>query len=278
MLLGIPVIDNHALTAACLESLDNTIEAADDFAAVIVDNNSEVPYSLQSLPKVSFEVTVIRNGENEGYYWPLTQLYELYDSGVIGLCHNDVFFYENGWDRRMNAAFATDPLLMLIGLCGSSEVDECGGRGAGTMCNFRGEKGQKQENTGKRVQSLQPALVLDSLFMMFRRSVIPTLKINADIAPCHFYDKIWPMRVIEAGFHVGVLGVEIDHIGGRTANGLQRVDADYGRWCDAKGLPKHGNAGLAVYKEAERRWLTEYRDQKGMFPARIDELYKIKRL
>lgn len=182
----------------------------------------------------------------------------------------------------MKESFDGDSKLGLVGLCGSWEADSHGGRGGGTMCFFRGEKGQTQD-AGMRIYDLRPAILLDSLFMMFRRSAIPDLKIDENVAPCHFYDKIWSCRMIEAGWKVAVLGSEIDHIGGQTAV-LEASYNDAARdWCIAQGIDYFNhktnltnevvvgeNPGLAVYLEAERRFLTEYRDTKRLFPCVVD--------
>ena len=110
---------------------------------------------------------------------------------------------------------------------------------------------------------------------MLRRDVIPSLGIDEDIALCHFYDRIWTLRTIEAGWHVGVLGIEIDHRGGITSTGN-----DYNQtaidWCQSRGIAVENNNGdLAMYLEAERRYLTEYREGKHMIPCQINSSYDI---
>jgi hypothetical protein len=137
------------------------------------------------------------------------------------------------------------------------------------MCNFKGEKGQLQEHTGRRIANLQQALILDSMFILFRQPVVNKLGIDEHIPPCHFYDKIWPLRTIEAGWHVGVLGLLVDHQGGLTSTGT-RFEEDCERWCAKEGMSYDpGKASLEVYLEAERRFLTEFR-AKGMIPSRVD--------
>ena len=117
--------------------------------------------------------------------------------------HNDLILYEKGWDKRAEAAFEINVKLGLIGLCGSREVDERGGRGAYTVCNFMGReirvgdkvyKGQ-DASAGTHIDGFEPAIVLDSLFMLFRRDVIPHLVAANEkwenITLAHFYDRIW---------------------------------------------------------------------------------------
>ena len=284
----IPVIDHHELTAKCLAHFKETVNPA-EFRVIIVDNGSDVPYRAEEFD-VPFKVNVIRNEENLGGYYPLLQAYtllldkaagQLHYNDCIGLMHNDVFVYEPGWDKRVCDAFAQDAKLGLIGFCGSNEVCDRGGRGGGTMCNFDGRNGQLQQHTGKRVTNLEPAIILDSLTMIFRAQAIPFLRIDENIVQCHFYDKIWSMRIAESGLRVAVLGILIDHMGGQTAVGMAKYAESAARWCKSHGLPYNeadvNSAGHAVYCEAERRMFEEFAP-KGMIPCRVDNGYNLHRM
>lgn len=278
IVLGLPVVNQHELTKECLEYLEKSIKLTSDFRIVVIDNGSQVPYTKKELQlSTGIALDLIRNEENVGFYYPLKQLHEKYpDAEIIGMMHNDLFLYEHGWDERMLNEFRKDSALGLVGLCGSDEVDSAGGRGGGTMCYFRGEKGQPQ-SAGKQIYNLEPALVLDSLFMMFRTSSIPLLLIDENIVPCHFYDKIWSMRIVENNQRVGVLGVECDHMGGMTAIADTQYQKDAAKWCDKMRIPYDKNdPGLTVYVEAEKRFLTEYREEKRKIPARIDKQWIVR--
>ncbi len=271
MILGIPALDIHELTIVAVASLVQTVK---NTTVVIIDNGSAAPYSVEEFGDVGgLDIRVMRFEKNQGYYKPIHDLAAIYSDDLIGLAHADVFYYEVGWDVRMQECFANDPKLGLVGLCGSYEVDENGGRGGGTMCFFRGEKGQRQ-SAGERITTLRPSLILDSLFMMFRRETIGLL--DTDPAPAHFYDKIWPLRLVEAGWHVATLGVEIDHIGGVLALSATYQNASR-EWCERNGAnaPMGGDWGMGVYLEAERRLLGEFRDRKKFIPCTINSNYSI---
>lgn len=274
MILGIPVIDQHGLTQELVRSLTQTIQDPTHFTLYIIDNNSDEPYTSEHFKDLPFTVKVISYKKNWGYYYPLLELSKENDE-LIGLAHNDLIFYEKGWDIRLKKYFDMDKRLGLAGLCGSNQLDRLGGRGGGTMCFFRGAKGQNQ-NAGRRITDLQPALILDSLFMMFRKDVIPSLKIDDKIAPCHFYDKIWSLRTIEAGYRVAVFGSEVDHMGGMTACGVEKFRLESIRWLKEMGLPynpEKDEPRTLVYIEAEKRFLTEYREQKNMMSSYVDSHY-----
>jgi hypothetical protein len=115
--------------------------------------------------------------------------------------------------------------------------------------------------------------------MFFKREYIPNLRINADIAPYHFYDKILPLRLVDQGIHVAVLGVEVDHMGGQTGVGLgHRFDPFAQKWCDERGiLYGPGHAPTAIYVEAERRFFAEFAP-KGLIPCRVNPDYSVIRM
>lgn len=271
IVLGIPVVNQHNLTQKCFDLLVKNTSLYGDVRIVFIDNASdtplEIPYDHNSL--LPFDI--LRNVENRGCFFPLLQLYYTYqDADFIGIMHNDVFILEQGWNERVLQAFDDNPDLNLLGFAGSDQADVAGGRGTGTMHNFMGTFGQPQGNS-KRITDLQPAVLLDSLFMMFRRDAIPFLDINDDILLYHFYDKIWSMRMLEQNFDIGVLGVKIDHIGGMTANADEKYGEDAKLFCQIKGIPLIDNdAEKSLYYEGERRLLEEYRDEKEFIPCRID--------
>lgn len=285
MILGIPVVEGQDLTKALLDSLEATV-TGNNFRVVIYDNSSEVAYDVTDYEHYSFPVFVVHSEANEGFYKPLRELYAYMDDPLIGLIHNDMVLYEKGWNERMERAFLEDPKLGLVGLCGSNEIDELGGRGGGTMCYFRGADVQignttikaQDQAAGRRMYGVEAACVLDSLFMMFRREAIPLL-VHSDaewneLTLAHFYDRIWPCRVIEAGYHVAVMGVECDHLGGMTTTANQRYRDDCVKWLAGHGFDTD-NPETDMYLIAERRFLSEYRDEKKFLPCKVGPDYAI---
>jgi len=277
--LIIPVIDQHELTRECLDFIEVNSPSV---TRTVFDNASDASYlNWHPTPTGGTSFFYInRREKNLGFYKPLQEISRFSTSLFIGLLHNDLFIYEEGWDKRVEAAFEADPKLMLIGFCGSDQVDERGGRGTGTMSNFAGIRGQLQIHTGRQITDLRPALILDSLAMIFRREAIPLLGIDDNIVPCHFYDKIWCLKLIDQGFHVGVMGVLCDHIGGQTSVGVARYNKDAEEWCDAHRLPFNqsnpADAAHQIYLEAERRMFAEF-GPKGLIPSRVDQDYTVHR-
>lgn len=291
MVLVVPVVDGHDLTKNLLDSLEATV-TGDNFSVIIFDNNSDTPY--YGYDGYKFPIIIVRSAKNLGYYRPLQNCldYITDEAELIGLIHNDMVLYEVGWNERMEHSFAMDPKLALVGMCGSNEIDGLGGRGGGTVCYFRGSDirvgdrqftGQSQA-AGRRTADLVPSACLDSLFMMFRVTAIPDLTTDADpwkdLTLAHFYDRIWPVRLIEHSWHVATLGVECDHLGGMTTAGNMRYRNDCVKWLEERNLLgiRHEDPETAMYLIAEDRYLNEYRQQKQLIPCRIHGDYSYERI
>lgn len=287
MILGLPVMDSVELTRNCVEALAETATGALDFI-VVIDNGSETPYTRGDFPAaVPFSIVVKRFVRNEGFYAPLKYMTDTWTTGnaLVGLMHNDLLLYEKGWDKRMQECFEVDPALGLVGLCGSYEFDENGGRGGGTMCWFRGTPGIGQsQDAGERISDLRPAVVLDSLFMMFRREAIHALDEDwANLPLAHFYDKIWPLRLWRRGYRVAVLGSEVDHMGGMTCVLNPQYVADCRTWLADRGLPADadsnkywGDWNMLMYQEAQRRMFVEFGNGRECYPVSVRTNYTIK--
>jgi hypothetical protein len=269
--VGVVAVDQHSLTSDCIGYLSRNCLNPGSIRIIVVDNVSKTPYMQDWTMQACYagvEITTLRNEKNRGYYHPLSQIAQMATTAdIVVLMHNDLFIYEPGWDVHLINAFIGNRRLGMLGVCGSNEIDDRGGRGGGTICNFAGRVGQLQEHTGKRVTGLHRAAILDSMFMAMRRPVVDSLNIDEHIAPCHFYDKIWPLMAINAGWEVGVLGLLVDHQGGLTTTGAL-FEQFCREWCLQEQIPFSDSAGLAVYLEAEKRFLA-YARQTGKLPFKI---------
>ena len=267
MILGVPCFENRALTAQMVESLAETV-GGPDFTLVIVDNASPTPYRRGDFD-VPFRLRVIRNERNEGNFWPLEQVAELEPGhGIVALAHNDMLFYEPGWNLRVEAAFRDDPLLGMVGFAGTDEVDR-DGRRASTMSNLRGTRGHiSAEGAGTRITDLRPSVAVDGLFMAFRREALDALTLTPELPPAHFYDFIWGAEMIEAGWHLATLGVECDHVGWSTEVRMaEALDGEWRRWCAEQGLDAGADPMVAITAAGRHHWET-FRGR--FFPCRIE--------
>ena len=284
--LCLPVLDCHDYTNGVIKSLLDTIEDCNDLHVVIYDNASAKPYTLKQFKGLPFNITIIKSDRNKGFYYPLRELAEVLPikpEDIVALAHNDLTYHEPNWNRALNQAFREDPLLALVGFNGVWMIDSDGHRGIGSMINMHNEAKILPGHCAMLVDTRQPdgshivmpVATIDSMFMAFRPSAIPLLKIDKSITLSHAYDCIWPLTLIDKGLHVGYMGVSINHYsaGFRTERhekiGL-RIEKDCERWCRENKVSRQGpeNWRQAHVREAYNRFLP-YK-KTGQIPSWID--------
>jgi len=264
MILGVPCYENHDLTRQMVESLAETVRGP-DFCLVIVDNASPTPYTPDDY-SVPFRLRVMRNWRNEGNWWPLAQVARAEPLGnVVALAHNDLIYYEHGWDVRVEDAFRDDPKLGMVGFAGSWAIDERGQRTIGTtMSNLRGERGHvSAEGAGVRMVGMEPSVAVDGLFMAFRRAALDDITLRPSLPPAHWYDYIWGAEVIRAGWRQATLGVDCDHIGWSTEVKLATaLDAEWRRWAQENDVRAGSDVMAAIWETGKRDWYARFGNGK----------------
>jgi GT2 family glycosyltransferase len=260
------------------DGLGRLLDLSNGADIAVIDNGSDPPIASERW--IPTDVRVVRNRQNIGCYPLFAQGLELgrtYD--VIAFLHSDLIVHERGWDDRIREAFASDERLGLVGFVGSSELDAQGGRGLGTMLNFQGVgRGSPAEAHGRRIADLRPAVVVDGCAMAFRREALAEIGSRADFPPHHFYDRLMSCQVLERGWRVAVLGVACDHLGNRTVSRETAWHELARRWAQAHGIAVgDGNWDLAIYLEAERQFLGEWRDRKRFVPVRVEPDWTLQR-
>lgn len=246
---------------------------------IVIDNGSPEPYDL--------EATIVRYEENIGgnavfHRWMGAHWFTKPLPEFIAFFHCDLMIHEEGWNRRVVEAFDADPLLNLIGFAGSNEIDELGGRGGGTMLNYRGAffdgigQASPAEAHGRRTTTLEPAAVLDHMSMIFRRSELEQLTPQeGNFAPFHFYDRILSCEVLERGGHIAVLGIDTDHFSGGTRGGTPQADLLMRKWLDENHVPYNSvRPDQAMYLKSEALFKQKY-IRNGFAPLRVLPDYSI---
>lgn len=269
MTLGVVVLVHNQFDVAreCLRLLD--LHTSPETPICVVDNGSSSVLSRASW--IPARALVVRVAENFGNY-PVFSRIRPQNWDAIAYFHSDLMVDEPGWDQRVIEAMQAHD-LSLCGFVGSSEIDENGGRGGGTVSNFQGAlpNGSPAEAHGKRVDHIMPAAVVDGCAMIFKRSMLEAIPHRPGFPPHHFYDRLLSCEVLERGGRVAVVGIACDHWGGRTAVLEPGWHALCESWCQTRGIvkPVEGGWELGLYREAERQFLSEYRDQKGLAPCYV---------
>lgn len=270
IVLGCPVLEKQEITEEMFANLLKYVANPDDIQFVLIDNGSEKPYKIPK--KFPFKLDLIRNKKNLGFYYPLKQLYDKYPKAeFIGLMHNDVIIMENAWDKRIKQAFDDNLKLGLLGLFGAREI-YANGTENDYVSNFsevksaKGKKGVEIKTT--IIKNIMEVLTLDSLFMLFRRKVVPHLKIDKHISLCHFYDKIWSLRTINAGYEVAVIGILFSHKSDTTSKSIPYYKSAAEWFVREHGIAISNEMGIDyfIWLEARARYLMEFRELKGVIP------------
>ncbi len=105
--------------------------------------------------------------------------------------------------------------------------------------------------------------------MIIRREAWERIGYREDWPPHHFYDRLISCQMLEAKYKVGVLGIACDHISGQTVSKEERYEKLASKWCHKNHIAKTHNWDDAMYREAERRFLYEYRQVKHLVPVRV---------
>jgi len=263
--LVVPLLNQHELTRACFNRIkENAIEEVE---YIFIDNGSDVPFEMKG-------VKVIRNEKGTGVYPTFKQGFDVATGDVVAFLHSDVVIWEKGWDKRIVEEFEKDRNLGMIGFVGSSEIDYMGGRGLGTASNFMGRTldkwtGSPAEVHGKRITNAMPSCVVDGCVMIIRRQAWNEIGVKGNFPPHHFYDRLISTQLIEKNWKIITLGIEFDHFNGQTVSNENKYHTMAEEWASANNIPFCEGWDNTIYKEAERRWLKEYRDEKHLIPIKV---------
>jgi hypothetical protein len=273
----VPFLNNYALAQAAIASLERNLALSDTEIVALNNGSTDGDFDLPS----GSSARVVTLAENIGNYPVFALSPSLASPGcdLIAIFHSDLFVHEPGFDHRITGAFTRHGELGLLGFVGSNEIDAAGGRGAGTVSNFQGAtlrggiqlwQGSPAEAHGRRSAGLERAAVVDGCAMVFRRSVLSAVPHWPNFPPHHFYDRLLSCQVMELGYLVAVLGIACDHISGQTANSSDGYRDLARNWCRLHlGLEHSSDWDHEIYRQAEARWLHEYRERKHFIPLQV---------
>jgi len=239
-------------------------ENSDQFKTKIyvIDNGSEIPYSTYEWSKYCQIIRYEKNiGGNAVFHrWMIDDWFGNNVPDYMAFLHCDLFIREKDWDAKIISAFQNYPLLCLQGFVGSTEIDERGGRGTGTMLNYLGRKygpagaGSPAEMHGRREQGLTAAAMLDHCSMIFRTSHLRELTPQeGNFAPEHFYDRHVCCETLKMGKWVAVNGISCDHTSGGVGGGTIDAATLCREFLDGRGIPYDKDQERSVtYVESEK--------------------------
>ena len=295
----ISILNQFKIAGLAIEKLIEN--AVDRIELILIDDGSDYLVSQWIGLKDFFyqleDVKILRNDYPTGSYYTMKKGNELAEGDIVAFFHSDLLIWEKGWDRRIRNVFEESEKVGLVGFIGSTEIDSWGGRGIGTISNFQGRelegyKGSVAEMHGGRITDFRLGAIVDGCAMIFRKKYLDEIGFRDDFPPHHFYDRLLSCQVLERGYQVGILGIACDHISGQVVNSEKKYHEMVGNWMKERyGSPEEwiqrfsdwwandlnpskgkmpNNNDAWVYMEAERQFLTEYRDQKHFIPLKVE--------
>lgn len=245
----IPVFNAQEMTDECIDNLQQ--HATGDLDIIVVDNGSPVPYKRDG-------IRIIYNEENKGF-WPSLQqgIAEAY-SDIVMTLHNDVLIWEHNFDIRILSHFSKDHLLAIAGLFGASGVGIDGGRG-NPESNMLGKKyGTSGTLHGALLTGSHPAVVFDSLCMIFRKRHLELL--DPDSLPMHHWcDRLVTLRAVLKGLHCLTIGIAFDHGGGYTSTKVGTKNNAMEDFCKKNNIPFTESWDLSLYMYGLGMFQKEFR-------------------
>lgn len=281
----IPILGQHDITQLCINKIVE--HARGEIEVLIIDNGND--FTAEPVdPSSNIHLKVVHPEEGNIGVYPAFDYGVKHTKGeIVMFMHNDVILNEPGFDILLRYVFVRDKNLGLVGFVGSDEINEKGGRGWGTTCNFEGKTytfrgkswtGNNALVYGSKFDGFTNAVFIDASSMAIRRNTWEKIGFRSDFPiASHSHDRTTCMQVLEAGEKIGVLGVACDHMDGQTRlypNDKKYPNA-YKAWAEKNNIEKvyreDGSVDWdwSMRLEAKRRFLKEWKDEKKFIPRRV---------
>jgi hypothetical protein len=142
---------------------------------------------------------------------------ELKDEDIVCFCHEDVKILDPQFMPKLEMAFREKSDVGLLGVIGTSQMEESGAWWQTDNSKLRGHI--IQENNGKefhlvkgKVGYFDDMVAIDGLFFAIRGKVINEgLRFNEDLSGYDFYDIDVCLKVLEMGWKVGCADILVQH-------------------------------------------------------------------
>lgn len=234
----VPLHDEHGVAR---NALDNMVTlACTNLNIIVVDNNShkEFRYEIPQT-RLNHRYTYIYEDRNLGALPAFFKGVNYANDDLVAIMHSDVVIHEQNWDKRVFLEIAK-PDVAMVGFFGSPSID-IEGRRVDNQGNMLGKKyGQTSEYHGLRFTGERDVVVLDSLAIFMKQSLFNVVD-WADMSPHHWFDRIIPLRYIDAGYKIRLAGIGFDHDDGSIV-GQGALEKLAMNWCKSAGIEKDGDS------------------------------------
>lgn len=221
---------------------------SNDVEWVVINNSPEQPVKEFFDKYIRPENFVYVEHENIGVLPTIKEGYEKSSGDIVVFTHNDVFIYEEDWDKRILGVFE-DETIGAVGLFGAQGVGSNGGRmqdappgsAAGWSNMLEAEQhGMRMDDAIKNVA------IFDGYFMAFRRALLDKIGgIDTRYQYHHLYDRDMALESLRHGYRNVVIDIFSHHQSGMTAN-----RPEYQKWI----TDKLNYSGIGVGENKGDKW------------------------
>ena len=170
------------------------------------------------------------------------QIFQLTQTDLVAIIHNDVYIYEPSWDKRVKKMFKNIPKLGSLGFFGSQGVGPIGERLQdpelpGQMAGIS-QLLEADRHGIRLLNDYRPAAILDGFAMVFAMAMIQAAGgLDPHYHYHHLYDRDLPLTSQALGYQNVVLNIPCHHQSGVTAN-----RPEYQTWINQVTGRKQGDA------------------------------------
>ncbi len=210
--VAIPCLNQMEIGQTSLFCFDQLTSPACKF--ILIDNGSQQDYKKFTKTCLSSKWLYVRNEENIGLLKTIQQAYELCDTDILILSHNDVWIYRAYWDKIIGNLFEDIYMLGGVGLFGGKG---CGREGHrldtfGSLINIWG-------HGRKMTMPWETATVFDGFFMAYSMNMLKDAGgFDQRYHMHHIYDLDSSLTSISLGYKNVVANIPCHHLSGMTAN------------------------------------------------------------
>lgn len=216
MTIAVAIMGGLAETKSVWGSWLGTMKGPVDL--LIIDNAATIDEGQKRFftdfvkPKWPGKILYAAQPDNLGVVKSLQFAYENTDSDIVAFIHNDLYIYEEGWDKQVINWFTEYPETGLLGFFGAEGVHPSSGR-FNVWNNML-----EAEIHGWRAETHKEVAVLDGLCMIASRKMLDVREgVDLSYDVHHFYDLDLSLESLDRGFKNYILPIYCHHQSGITA-------------------------------------------------------------
>lgn len=224
MTVCLPCMGQLGAVKGCIDLLSRMTSRDTEFLFIDNDNNSDLRTFLERFFKRQ-KYRYHSNGGNIGLIPTMHQAYQLCETEVLAVLHNDVYVYEQNWDRRIVNYFERNNSLGMAGFFGAEEIEPGAGRGR-CWSNLL----EAELHGSRLLVPYRPVAIFDAFAMIFRAQMLKMAGgFDQRYHYHHIFDKAISLSSLALGFENIVVNTPCHH-----SSGVTSCSPQYQSWINQK--------------------------------------------